>query len=240
MSRKYSGTDGVRGRVGEHPLTADLTSGRDVPPASCGRQRKAGVVIGKETRRSGYMFESASEAGLAAAGANVLLLGPMPTPAVADDLHLYACAGILSRRRQQIRRQLHQVFFRNGGEKLADEVELVIEEEIDKPFVTADSVHMERPNGSTTRLAVTSNSEGYDAVSQSFEWMKTALDCAHGATYKVAPAVLRELGAKVSDDRNRPDGININDHCGSTEPEAMQKHVVDTGSRCRHRAGWRW
>ena len=233
MSRKYFGTDGVRGRVGEHPITADwiLRLGRAAGIVLAGNDKR-GVVIGKDTRVSGYMFESALEAGLAAAGANVLLLGPMPTPAVAYLTRtLYACAGIVISASHNPYEDNGIKFFSETGEKLADEVELAIEEEIDKPFVTVDSVHMgraERVDDAAGRYI--EFCKGTMPFGTLLSGIKIALDCAHGATYKVAPAVLRELGAKVAVIGNRPDGMNINAHCGSTEPEAMQKHVVATGS----------
>mgnify|MGYP001818506999 FL=1 len=233
MTRKYFGTDGVRGRVGEHPITADwiLRLGRAAGIVLAGEDKR-GVVIGKDTRVSGYMFESALEAGLAAAGANVLLLGPMPTPAVAYLTRtLYACAGIVISASHNPFEDNGIKFFSETGEKLPDEVELAIEEEIDKPFVTVDAGHM----GRAARVD--------DAAGRYIEFfkgtmqfrvlisvMRIALDCAHGATYKVSPAVLRELGAKVNVIGNRPDGMNINDRCGSTQPEAMQRHVVETGA----------
>ena len=233
MSRKYFGTDGVRGRVGEHPITADwiLRLGRAAGIVLAGDDKR-GVVIGKDTRVSGYMFESALEAGLAAAGANVLLLGPMPTPAVAYLTRtLYACAGVVISASHNPFEDNGIKFFSETGEKLPDEVELAIEEEIDKPFVTVNSEHM----GKAARVD--------DAAGRYIEFCKgtmpfgvllngmtIALDCAHGATYKVAPAVLRELGAKVKVIGNRPDGMNINDDCGSTKPDAMLRHVVETGA----------
>lgn len=233
MSRKYFGTDGVRGRVGEHPITADwiLRLGRAAGIVLAGNDKR-GVVIGKDTRVSGYMFESALEAGLAAAGANALLLGPMPTPAVAYLTRtLYACGGIVISASHNPYEDNGIKFFSETGEKLADEVELAIEEEIDKPFVTVNSVHMgraERVDDAAGRYI--EFCKGTMPFGTLLSGMKIALDCAHGATYKVAPAVLRELGAKVAVIGNRPDGMNINAHCGSTEPEAMQKHVVATGA----------
>ncbi|MEE4218625.1 MAG: phosphoglucosamine mutase [Xanthomonadales bacterium] len=233
MSRKYFGTDGVRGRVGEHPITADwiLKLGRAAGIVLAGNDKR-GVVIGKDTRISGYMFESALEAGLAAAGANVLLLGPMPTPAVAYLTRtLYACAGIVISASHNPYEDNGIKFFSETGEKLADDVELAIEEELDRPFVTVDSVHMgkaERVDDAAGRYI--EFCKGTMPFGTLLSGMKIALDCAHGATYKVAPAVLRELGAKVSVIGNRPDGMNINDQCGSTEPQTMQKHVVATGA----------
>jgi len=233
MSRKYFGTDGVRGRVGVHPITADwiLRLGRAVGIVLA-RNDKRGVVIGKDTRISGYMFESALEAGLAAAGANVLLLGPMPTPAVAYLTRtLYACAGIVISASHNPYEDNGIKFFSASGEKLADEVEQAIEDEMDQPFVTVSSAQM----GRAARVD--------DAAGRYIEFCKgtvpfgtllgglrITLDCANGATYKVAPAVLRELGARVHVIGNTPDGLNINERCGSTEPQAMQDHVVRTGA----------
>jgi phosphoglucosamine mutase len=229
MTRKYFGTDGVRGRVGEHPITADwiLRLGRAAGVVLAGNDKRA-VVIGKDTRISGYMFESALEAGLAAAGADVLLLGPMPTPAVAYLTRtLYACAGIVISASHNSYEDNGIKFFSADGEKLPDDVELAIEAELGKPFVTVDSAHI----GKAARVD--------DAAGRYIEFCKgtmpfgtlltglrIVLDCANGSAYRVAPAVLRELGAKVRVIGKRPDGMNINDRCGSTHPESMQKKVV--------------
>jgi phosphoglucosamine mutase len=233
MSRKYFGTDGIRGRVGEFPVTADwiLKLGRAVGVVMAGDDKR-GVVIGKDTRISGYMFESALEAGLAAAGANVLLLGPMPTPAVAYLTRtLYACAGIVISASHNPYRDNGFKFFSADGEKLPDEVELAIEAELEKPFETVDPGRM----GKAARVE--------DAAGRYIEFCKgtmpfgvllsgirIALDCAHGSTYRVAPAVLRELGARVHVIGDQPNGLNINDRCGSTEPAAMQEHVLNSGA----------
>ncbi len=229
MGIRYFGTDGVRGRVGEHPITPDfmLKLGRAAGVVLAHDDQRS-VVIGKDTRISGYMFESALEAGLAAAGANVLLLGPMPTPAVAYLTRtLYACAGIVIS-------ASHNPYFDNGikffsanGEKFPDDVERAIEAELEKPFKTVDSARM----GKAARVD--------DAVGRYVEFCKgtipfgtvlsglrVVLDCANGSTYKVAPAVLRELGAKVIEMGVQPDGLNINDNCGSTHPQAMSEAVI--------------
>jgi phosphoglucosamine mutase len=233
MTRKYFGTDGIRGRVGEHPITADwvLRLGRAAGIVLAGSDKR-GVVIGKDTRVSGYMFESALEAGLAAAGANVLLLGPMPTPAVAYLTRtLYACAGIVISASHNPYEDNGIKFFSETGEKLPDEVELAIEAEIDKPFVTVDSEHMgraERVDDAAGRYI--EFCKGTMPFGILLNGMTVALDCAHGATYKVAPAVLRELGAKVKEIGNEPDGVNINHECGSTQPGAMLRHVVESGA----------
>jgi phosphoglucosamine mutase len=233
MSRKYFGTDGVRGRVGEHPITADwiLKFGRAAGIVLAGNDKR-GVVIGKDTRVSGYMFESALEAGLAAAGANVLLLGPMPTPAVAYLTRtLYACAGIVISASHNPYEDNGIKFFSADGEKLPDDVEQAIEDELDQPFVTIDSAHM----GKASRVDDAAGRyiefcKGTMPFGSLLSGIRIALDCAHGSTYKVAPAVLRELGAKVHVIGNNPNGMNINDGCGSNHPEAMQAHVVESGA----------
>jgi phosphoglucosamine mutase len=233
MSCKYFGTDGVRGRVGEHPITADwiLRLGRAAGIVLAVNDKR-GVVIGKDTRISGYMFESALEAGLAAAGANVLLLGPMPTPAVAYLTRtLYACAGIVISASHNPYEDNGIKFFSADGEKLPDEVELAIEEEIDRPFVTVDSAHMgkaQRVDDAAGRYI--EFCKGTMPFGTLLSGLRIALDCANGATYKVAPAVLRELGAKVHVIGNRPDGMNINERCGSTDPQAMREHVLRSGA----------
>ena len=233
MSRKYFGTDGVRGRVGEHPITADwiLRLGRAAGIVLAGNDKR-GVVIGKDTRVSGYMFESALEAGLAAAGANVLLLGPMPTPAVAYLTRtLYSCAGIVISASHNPFEDNGIKFFSADGEKLPDAIEEAIEDELEKPFITVDSAHMgkaQRVDDAAGRYI--EFCKGTMPFGTLFGGMRIALDCAHGATYKVAPAILRELGAKVNVIGDEPDGMNINDACGSTQPQAMQRHVIDSGA----------
>jgi phosphoglucosamine mutase len=233
MKLKYFGTDGIRGRVGMPPITADfiLRLGRAVGVVLAADDKR-GVVIGKDTRISGYMFESALQAGLAAAGANVLLLGPMPTPAVAYLTRtLYACAGIVISASHNPYEDNGFKFFLADGEKLPDEVEQAIEAELEKPFVTVDSSRL----GKAARVD--------DAAGRYIEFCKgtvpfgtlltglrIVLDCANGSTYRVAPEVLRELGAKVYVIGKEPDGMNINDCCGSTEPQAMQAEVVRRGA----------
>jgi len=233
MKNKYFGTDGIRGRVGDHPVTADfiLKLGRAVGTVLAGDDKRA-VVIGKDTRISGYMFESALEAGLAAAGANVLLLGPMPTPAVAYLTRtLYACAGIVISASHNPYQDNGFKFFSAVGEKLPDEVEQAIEREVDKPFATVESGRM----GKAARVDDAAGRyiefcKGTVPFGTLFTGLRIVLDCANGSTYRVAPAVLRELGAKVHVIGNEPDGLNINDECGSTRPQAMQQEVVRRGA----------
>ncbi len=233
MSLKYFGTDGVRGRVGEHPITADfmLKLGR-AAGVVLARGSKRSVVIGKDTRISGYMFESALEAGLAAAGANVLLLGPMPTPAVAYLTRtLYTCAGIVISASHNPFEDNGIKFFSADGEKLPPETEQAIEEELERPFVTVDSAHMgkaQRVDDAAGRYI--EFCKGTMPFGTMLGGMKIALDCANGATYKVAPMVFRELGARVHLIGNEPDGLNINHQCGSTQPGAMQEKVISCGA----------
>lgn len=233
MKKTYFGTDGIRGRVGVAPVTADfmLQLGRAAGKVLADGDKRS-VVIGKDTRISGYMFESALEAGLAAAGANVALLGPMPTPAVAYLTRtLHACAGIVIS-------ASHNPFYDNGikffsvdGEKLPDDVEIAIEAELHKPFSTVASEKM----GKAVRIE--------DAAGRYIEFCKGTIpfevtlrgltivvDCAHGATYRVAPAVLEELGAKVITIGAEPNGLNINDNCGSTYPETLSRAVLEYGA----------
>jgi len=233
MKNKYFGTDGIRGRVGDTPVTADfmLRLGR-----AAGKVLAAGdsrsVVIGKDTRISGYMFESALEAGLAAAGANVALLGPMPTPAIAYLTRtLHACAGIVIS-------ASHNPFYDNGikffsaeGEKLPDDIERAIEEELEQPFSTVASEKM----GKATRIDDAAGRyiefcKGTIPFDITLRGLKIVVDCANGATYKVAPAVFEELGARVITVGVNPDGLNINEKCGSTYPEFVSQAVLEHGA----------
>lgn len=230
MAKKYFGTDGVRGRVGESPITADfmLRLGRAAGMVLA-KGEKRSVVIGKDTRISGYMFESALEAGLAAAGANVLLLGPMPTPAIAYLTRtLYACAGIVISASHNAYEDNGIKFFSADGEKFSDEVEEAIEAELDLPFTTVESARL----GKAARVDDAAGRyiefcKGTTPFGTSFGGLRVVLDCAHGATYRVAPSVLRELGAKVYVIGDEPDGKNINDNCGSTHPGLMQSQLLE-------------
>jgi len=233
MNLKYFGTDGVRGRVGEHPITADfmLKLGR-AAGVVLARGDKRAVVIGKDTRISGYMFESALEAGLAAAGANVLLLGPMPTPAVAYLTRtLYACAGIVISASHNPYEDNGIKFFSADGEKFPDQVEQEIEHELAQAFVTVASANMgkaQRVDDAAGRYI--EFCKGTIPFGTSLGGLRIALDCANGSAYKVAPMVLRELGAKVHVIGDEPDGLNINHQCGSTHPACVQQKVLSCGA----------
>ncbi len=233
MKNKYFGTDGIRGRVGDSPVTADfmLRLGRAAGKVLADGDSRS-VVIGKDTRISGYMFESALEAGLAAAGANVAMLGPMPTPAIAYLTRtLHACAGIVIS-------ASHNPFYDNGikffsaeGEKLPDEVEAAIEAELDQPFSTVSSEKM----GKAVRIEDAAGRyiefcKGTIPFTIMLSGLKIVVDCANGATYRVAPAVLEELGAEVIAIGIDPDGLNINEACGSTYPEFARQAVLEHGA----------
>jgi phosphoglucosamine mutase len=231
--RKYFGTDGIRGRVGDWPITAEfmLKLGR-AAGAVLGGGGKATVIIGKDTRVSGYMFESALEAGLVAAGADVRLLGPMPTPAVAYLARsMRASAGIVISASHNPHQDNGVKFFSGAGEKLDDAVEAAIERELDAPFVTMPSEKLgkaARVSDAPARYAEFCKSTVGDDFT--LRGMKLVVDCAHGATYQVAPTLFAELGAEVVAIGNHPDGFNINRDVGSTKPAALQQAVVEQGA----------
>ncbi|RDS86363.1 phosphoglucosamine mutase [Dyella psychrodurans] len=232
--RKYFGTDGIRGRVGQWPISADfmLRLGRALGVVLRQQKKSPGrplVLIGKDTRVSGYMFESALEAGLAAAGADVRLFGPMPTPAVAYlTRSLRADAGIVISASHNPHCDNGIKFFSADGEKLSDDIELAIERETDAEFTTVDSENL----GKVVRVtdAVTRYAEFCKStVPEDFSLagMKIVLDCAHGATYQAAPKVFAELGAEMHVIGDRPDGFNINHNIGSMHPQALQRAVLE-------------
>lgn len=230
MERRYFGTDGIRGEVGKGNITPEFmlklgwAAGRVLA-----RETDSKVLIGKDTRISGYMFESALEAGLAAAGVDVLLLGPMPTPAVAYLTHtLHADAGIVISASHNPYTDNGIKFFSARGTKLSDETEQAIETELDKVMTTVPSVSL----GKASRV-VDAPGRYIEFCKSSFpdhldlKGVKIVVDCANGATYHVAPKVLRELGASVEVIGATPDGLNINVDCGSTHPAALQRAVLE-------------
>ncbi|MEO7430489.1 MAG: phosphoglucosamine mutase [Dokdonella sp.] len=233
-ARRYFGTDGIRGRVGEWPITAEfmLKLGRAVGSVLASRGGAVNVLIGKDTRVSGYMFESALEAGLVAAGASVGLLGPTPTPAVAYlTRSLRASAGIVISASHNPHQDNGIKFFSADGEKLDDAVEAAIEAELEAPFTTVSSEAI----GKVVRVrdAVVRYAEFCKSTipaSLDLRGLKVVLDCAHGATYQIAPTVFAELGASVTAIGNQPDGLNINRDCGSTRPQGLANAVVAEGA----------
>lgn len=232
--RRYFGTDGIRGQVGTWPITAEfmLKLGRAAGAVLQRTGNRPVVLIGKDTRISGYMFESALEAGLLAAGAEVRLLGPMPTPGVAYlTRSMRADAGIVISASHNPHQDNGIKFFSAIGEKLGDAVELAIEAELDAPFATVGSQAIGKA------MRIDDASARYlefckSTVSRSFNLhgVHLVLDCAHGATYQIAPKMFAELGAKVTAIGNRPDGLNINRDCGSTHPEQLSRTVVESGA----------
>ena len=238
MSRRYFGTDGIRGRVGEGAISADFVLrlgnayGHALRRAHAGGRewRKPVVIIGKDTRISNYMFEAALEAGLVAAGVDVQLMGPMPTPAVAHlTRSLRADGGIVISASHNPHYDNGIKFFSAEGEKLDDDTELAIEAALDQPFATVASEQLGK--ALRTRDAVGRYVEACkNSVPKGFDLsgLRIAMDCANGATYQIGPLVLRELGARVDAIGIDPSGLNINDGVGSTHPEALVAHVRAT------------
>lgn len=229
MSKKYFGTDGIRGRVGEYPITPDFMLKLGWAAGMAFRKMGAcKVLVGKDTRISGYMFESALEAGLTSAGADVMLLGPMPTPAIAYLTRTFqAQAGIVISASHNPHDDNGIKFFSGQGTKLPDDIELMIEELLDTPMTVVESSKI----GKVSRINDASGRyiefcKGSVPTGTSFSGLKIVVDCAHGATYKVAPSVFRELGAEVVVLSAQPNGLNINDNCGSTHTEALQAAVL--------------
>lgn len=233
--RKYFGTDGIRGRVGQGVITAEfvLRLGNALGRVlSAEGAKRPVVVIGKDTRISGYMFESALEAGLTAAGADVQLLGPMPTPAIAFLARtLGADAGVVISASHNPHHDNGIKFFSAMGEKLDDATEAAIEAAIDLPLLTVESDRLGKARrsveaiGRYVEFCKATAPRGFD-----LRGMKIVLDCAHGATYQIAPLLFAELGADVSVIGAAPNGLNINDGVGSTHPQALQQAVVAQGA----------
>lgn len=237
MGRKFFGTDGIRGRVGEGAITPEFflqlgwAVGKTLAAHKDHNKPSPGLVlIGKDTRISGYMFESALEAGLISAGADVGLLGPMPTPAIAYLTRTFqAAAGIVIS-------ASHNPFTDNGiklfnteGTKLSDELELAIEAQLQAQISTAQSLGKARRIGDAEGRYI-------EFCKASVPWglslngLHLVLDCANGATYRVAPEVFKELGAQVDVIADEPDGLNINKDCGSTHLESLRERVLELGA----------
>lgn len=233
MSRKYFGTDGIRGLVGEGAITPDFmlklgwAAGRVLTDHVSGSSL---ILIGKDTRISGYMFESALEAGLINAGVDVGLLGPMPTPGVAYLTRTFqAQAGIVISASHNSYVDNGIKFFSGNGTKLPDDIEALIEAELEKPMHTADKLGKARRIGDASGRYI-EFCKGTMPWGFNLKGLHIVLDCAHGATYNIAPSVFTELGARVSPIFVEPNGTNINRGCGSTKPEALQEKVVELGA----------
>ena len=231
MSKKYFGTDGIRGKVGGSLITAEfaLKLGYAAGKVLGAAMPNKTIVIGKDTRVSGYMLESALEAGLSSAGVNIILFGPMPTPAVAWlTKTLHASAGIVISASHNPYYDNGIKFFNQNGQKLNDEQELAIEALLDQPMQMVESAQL----GKAKRLN--------DVAGRYIEFCKRAanrqllagkkivLDCANGASYHIAPQVFQELGADITVLGNQPDGFNINQDCGSTEVSVLSEKVIET------------
>lgn len=233
MTKKYFGTDGIRGPVGTPPITPDFVlklgwaAGTVLARHAGDSENK--ILIGKDTRSSGYIFESALEAGISAAGVDVRLLGPMPTPAIAYLTRTFrAKAGIVISASHNPYYDNGIKFFGSNGRKLNDEIEHEIENMLDQPMamLTADSLgqvrRIEDARGRYIEFCKSTVPHRF-----SLKGMRIVLDCANGASYHIAPDVFEELGADVIAIGHKPNGVNINLDCGSTYPAALQKRVVE-------------
>ncbi|WP_346837332.1 phosphoglucosamine mutase [Microbulbifer sp. SAOS-129_SWC] len=231
MARQYFGTDGIRGRVGEGAITPDFmlrlgyAAGKVFGQMASGK--RPSILIGKDTRVSGYMFEAALEAGLINAGVDVGLLGPMPTPAIAYLTRTFhAQAGIVISASHNPYQDNGIKFFSASGSKLPDQVEHDIEAALELPMTTAANLGKAwRSDDAASRyieFCKASTPWGF-----SLDGMNIVLDCANGATYHIAPKVFRELGAEVTAIGVSPDGLNINLECGSTKPQRLQQAVLE-------------
>ena len=227
MGRRYFGTDGVRGKVGDHPMTVDFALHLASAAARVLAPDGGTVLIGKDTRLSGYMFESALEAGFVAAGVDVMLIGPLPTPGIAYLTTRFDCDfGVVISASHNLYDDNGIKFFDDTGAKLSDELEESIESELAQPPLTRTS----RSLGRATRV------DRSRTVYQEFcastlpagvdlSGLKIVVDCANGAAYKVAPRILADLGAEIVPIGCSPNGRNINDGCGSTAPDLLQLTV---------------
>jgi phosphoglucosamine mutase len=230
MDRKYFGTDGIRGRVGDGSMTPEfiLKLGWAVGRVLCDGNSNL-VLIGKDTRISGYMFESVLEAGLSAAGVNARLLGPMPTPAVAYLTRtLRAAAGIVISASHNPYYDNGVKFFSSEGKKLPDKVELEIENQLEQALkvVASDKLgKVERIHDAAGRYIEFCKSTIPTRIQ--LNGLKLVVDCAHGATYHIAPNVFSELGAEVVSISSKPNGLNINENCGATDPKELRMAVIE-------------
>ena len=232
MGRKFFGTDGVRGRVGATPMTAEFALRLAGAAARVLVPNGGTVVIGKDTRVSGYMFEAALEAGFTASGADVLMLGPLPTPGIALITRQFeADLGVVISASHNPYYDNGIKFFGRDGSKLSDETELQIETLLQAPSVTRDSAELGRAKRiDTARERYQDFCLSTVSRDMSLQGMKIVLDCSHGAAYKVAPRVLSELGANVIPIGCSPNGRNINEACGSTQPQLLQQTVTGVGA----------
>ena len=232
MARKYFGTDGVRGRVGDYPMTVDFalrlasSAARVLAPAG-GR-----ALVGKDTRLSGYMFEAALEAGFVGAGVDVDLIGPLPTPAIAYLTQKFDCRfGVVISASHNLYDDNGIKFFDGAGSKLSDDLEEAIERELENPVVTRESkalgraTRIDKSRGVYQEFCASTLPKGMD-----LRGLKIVIDCANGAAYKVGPRILADLGAEIVPIGCSPNGRNINLNCGSTSPEMIGMIVPGVGA----------
>ncbi|MGH8581508.1 MAG: phosphoglucosamine mutase [Gammaproteobacteria bacterium] len=233
VARRYFGTDGIRGRVGDPPITPDFVMKLGWA-AGCVLSRSGGgrVLIGKDTRISGYMFESALEAGLSAAGLDILLLGPMPTPGIAYLTRTFrAQAGVVISASHNPYYDNGIKFFGGDGMKLPDAVEAEIEAAVERPLKIVESGRLGKAHRVVdARGRYIEFCKGSIATGSNLKGLKIVVDCAHGATYEIAPHVFEELGAEVITIGADPNGLNINDNVGATRPQALQADVLAHGA----------
>src|SRR4030088_2863680 len=232
MGRRYFGTDGVRGRVGEHPMTANFALRLAGSAARVLAPEGGTVLIGKDTRVSGYMFESALEAGFVAAGVDVMLIGPLPTPGIAYMTQRLECSfGVVISASHNAYQDNGIKFFDATGSKLSDQAENEIECLLDLPVVTQESqllgkaIRIDRSRTQYQQFCASTIPAGMN-----LQGFKIVIDCANGAGYKVAPRVLADLGAEIVPIGCSPNGRNINDGCGSTVPKLLQLMVPGAGA----------
>lgn len=227
MSRKYFGTDGVRGRVGTEPMTADFAMRLASAAAQVLIPNGGTVLIGKDTRLSGYMFESALEAGFVAAGIDVLLLGPLPTPGIAQLTQQFmADLGVVISASHNLYEDNGIKFFDRNGAKLSDDIERKIEAHLDKPAITRESGSLGKAKRiDTARMRYQEFAASTFPSDLTLSGIKIVFDGANGAGYKVGPRTLSDLGAEVIPIGCSPNGRNINDGCGSTHTELLQLTV---------------
>jgi len=227
MGRKYFGTDGVRGQVGQHPMTVEFALRLASAAARVLAPHGGTALVGKDTRLSGYMFEAALEAGFVAAGVNVNLIGPLPTPAIAYLTQKFGCRfGVVISASHNLYEDNGIKFFDAEGGKLSDEIEEKIESYLDQPALTRESVHLGKAARiDKSRVIYQDFCASVMPPGMDLSGLKVVIDCANGAAYKVAPRVLADLGAEIIPIGCSPNGRNINLRCGSTAPELVQATV---------------
>ena len=232
MGRKYFGTDGVRGRVGEEPMTVEFALRLASAVARVLAPNGGTALVGKDTRVSGYMFEAALEAGFVAAGVDVSLIGPLPTPAIAYLTQRFGCSfGVVISASHNPFEDNGIKFFDSKGSKLSDELEEQIEGFLDGPALTRDSTGLGKATRvDKSRVVYQEFCASTMPPGMNLAGLKIVIDCANGAAYKVAPRVLTDLGAEIIPIGCSPNGRNINLRCGSTAPELLQLTVAGVGA----------